>query len=196
MVVCHGDVDSVKVVKTALDEFNGISGLYPNISKSTIFFGSVNNETQNEIQELLNFIVGKLPMRYLGVPLVSKKIGVKECKSLINKITSWVTDWKNKCLTYAGRLQLISSVLASIQVYWMSVFKLPLSVIKAIAKVFKIFLWSQDSNSKGKTRVAWKEVCKPKNEGGLELKSLEHWNEVFMIKHIWCLLSNQDTIWV
>ncbi|GKC45480.1 hypothetical protein Tco_1063202, partial [Tanacetum coccineum] len=53
-----------------------------------------------EILQILPFKRGKLPVRYLGVPLVSKKIGVKD-----------------------------SSALASIQVYWASVFKLPKLVI-------------------------------------------------------------------
>lgn len=96
LVVCHGNVESVKVVKSASEEFSRISGLYPNVNKSTIFFCSVNADVQEEIKNELAFNVGKLPVRYLGVPLVSKKIGVKECKGLISKVTSRVTVWKKK----------------------------------------------------------------------------------------------------
>lgn len=41
LVVCHGDVDSIKVIKLALDEFSQVSGLVPNLGKSRVFFGSV-----------------------------------------------------------------------------------------------------------------------------------------------------------
>ena len=38
LVMCHGDAISVGVIKKALDEFSGCSGLIPNQSKSTTYF--------------------------------------------------------------------------------------------------------------------------------------------------------------
>ncbi|GJS94844.1 hypothetical protein Tco_0801812 [Tanacetum coccineum] len=40
----------------------------------------------------------------------------RECKQLVDKVKSKVGDWKNKFLSYAGRVQLIGSVLGSMQV--------------------------------------------------------------------------------
>lgn len=39
LVLCHGDVNSVKVVKKALDKFSAVSGLHPNMGKSIVFLG-------------------------------------------------------------------------------------------------------------------------------------------------------------
>ncbi|GKA59381.1 RNA-directed DNA polymerase, eukaryota, reverse transcriptase zinc-binding domain protein [Tanacetum coccineum] len=61
---------------------------------------------------------GKLPVRYLGVPLIAKRLGVNECGCLVDKIKSRIHNWKNRYLSYAGRLQLIAVVLESIHVYW------------------------------------------------------------------------------
>ena len=74
--------------------------------------------------KILPFKLGKLPMKYLGVPLITKKIGYKECKQLVDKVKSRIDDWRNKYLSYAGRLQLIASVLASLNVYWAAVFQI------------------------------------------------------------------------
>lgn len=63
LVVCNGDINSVKVIKEALDEFSGVSGLVPNVGKSTSFFGSVDQVTQKQIIEMVGFQVGKLPVR-------------------------------------------------------------------------------------------------------------------------------------
>ncbi|GJR84895.1 RNA-directed DNA polymerase, eukaryota, reverse transcriptase zinc-binding domain protein [Tanacetum coccineum] len=41
LVLCTGDVESIRVVKKSMDQFSSISGLFPNLGKSTIFFGSV-----------------------------------------------------------------------------------------------------------------------------------------------------------
>ncbi|GKB92604.1 RNA-directed DNA polymerase, eukaryota, reverse transcriptase zinc-binding domain protein [Tanacetum coccineum] len=38
LVMCHGDVDSVNVIKKALDEFSTCYGLLPNNSKSTVYW--------------------------------------------------------------------------------------------------------------------------------------------------------------
>lgn len=81
-------------------------------------------------------------------------------------------------------------------VYWVSVFILPKIVIKEIDKILKGFLWCQGELSRGKAKVAWKQVCRPKNEGGLGIKDLEQWNEVLMAKHLWNVASRKESIWV
>ncbi|GKD80903.1 RNA-directed DNA polymerase, eukaryota, reverse transcriptase zinc-binding domain protein [Tanacetum coccineum] len=55
-------------------------------------------------------------------------------------------------------LQLITSVLGSMHVYWASVFLLPMSVVKDIEKVLKIFLWTQGDMARGKAKIAWKTI--------------------------------------
>ncbi|GJR87832.1 hypothetical protein Tco_0211843 [Tanacetum coccineum] len=41
LVLCHGSIESAKVIKASLDQFSNVSGLKPNMSKSTIFFSNV-----------------------------------------------------------------------------------------------------------------------------------------------------------
>ena len=117
MIFCHGNIASVKVIKDSLNEFAGIAGLHPNLSKSNIFFGNVNPRTKKNILDTLQFVEGKLPMRYLGIPLITTRLFVNDCKKLVEKVKTRIADWKNKLLSYAGRLQLISSVLSSFPVY-------------------------------------------------------------------------------
>ncbi|GJV40060.1 RNA-directed DNA polymerase, eukaryota, reverse transcriptase zinc-binding domain protein [Tanacetum coccineum] len=44
LMFCHGDTESVKVIKSALDEFSKVSNLIPNMGKSTIFFDKMADE--------------------------------------------------------------------------------------------------------------------------------------------------------
>ena len=127
--------------------------------------------------------------------MITKQLTFTDCKCLIDKVKIKVSNWKNKLLSYAGRLQLIVSILSAMQVYWASVFVLPKAVIKDIDKLLKGFLWCQGELSKGKAKVAWKIICRPKCEGGLGIKELEQWNEVLMTKHLWNVASNKQTIW-
>ncbi|GJZ75432.1 RNA-directed DNA polymerase, eukaryota, reverse transcriptase zinc-binding domain protein [Tanacetum coccineum] len=185
IVLYHGDKSSISIIKEALEEFNVISRLKPNLSKSTIFFGNVNNGEQRSILKVLPFKVGSFPAKYLGVPLVTKRLGREDCKHLVDMEKNKVNDWKNKFLSYAGRMQLIASVLGSMQIYWASVFLLPKSTVKDIERVLKGFLWCQGDLARGKAKIAWKTLCKPKCQGGLGFKDLGLWNEVLLTKHVW-----------
>ncbi|GJW27204.1 hypothetical protein Tco_0041015 [Tanacetum coccineum] len=79
LVMCHGDATYVGVIKKALDAFSACSRLLPNYSKSTVFFGSMNEEDRTAISSIIPFITGKLPVIYLGVPFIAKRLGVNEC---------------------------------------------------------------------------------------------------------------------
>ncbi|GJV80028.1 RNA-directed DNA polymerase, eukaryota, reverse transcriptase zinc-binding domain protein [Tanacetum coccineum] len=162
----HGDRAFVIVLKQAIEEFSDISGLLPNYNKSTILFGSMKKVDQEEILKCVPFKIEKWPIKYLGVPLSSK------------------------------RLQLIASILESIHVYWASVFLLPKTVIKDINCVLKKFMWNQGEVSRGKANVAWKNVCKPKVMGGLGLKDLEVWNKCMIIRHLRNIANDKKSLWV
>ncbi|GJX49361.1 putative receptor protein kinase ZmPK1, partial [Tanacetum coccineum] len=88
------------------------------MKKSTMFYGSMKEGVKREILKVMPFKEGKLPVRYLGVPLVTRKLSVKDCKCLIDKVRQRIFDWRNKHLSYAGRIQLIGSVLSAMHLYW------------------------------------------------------------------------------
>jgi hypothetical protein len=91
--------------------------------------------------------------------------------------------WLSKNLSYAGRLQLLSSVLYILQVYWMCIFILLKKIIRAIEQKFNKFLWNGNGECVAKAKVSWSDICFPK-EGGLGLKKLEVWNQTSMLMHI------------
>nr|GEY40177.1 reverse transcriptase domain, reverse transcriptase zinc-binding domain protein [Tanacetum cinerariifolium] len=66
-----------------------------------------------------------LPIKYKGVPLISSRLLYKDCKILIERVRRRIGDWKNKWLSFVGRLQLVKSVLSFMHLYWASVFMLP-----------------------------------------------------------------------
>lgn len=82
------------------------------------------------------------------------------------------------------------------QTYWAAVVRIPKAIVKEINSLLKSFLWNHGKCGKGKAKVAWSVVCCSKEEGGLGLKNLDQWNEVLLIKHIWKLVTNADSLWV
>jgi hypothetical protein len=139
---------------------------------------------------------GHLPIRYLGVPLISTRLSAIDCGALLERITGHIDSWLSRNLSYAGRLQLLSSILYSLQVYWTGIFMLPKAVIKAIELKFNRFLLNGKAEGTAKAKVSWKDVYFPKKEGGLGLKSLEVWNQTSMLRHVWSLFTRSGSIWV
>ncbi|GJV66042.1 RNA-directed DNA polymerase, eukaryota, reverse transcriptase zinc-binding domain protein [Tanacetum coccineum] len=169
LVFCHGDVESTKVIRNSIEEF-----------------------------ALMPFEKGKLLMKYLGVPLITKRLGIKNCKFLADKVRSKVSNCKNKSLLYASRLKLIASVLESILVYWCFVFLLPKVVIKEINSILMVFLWCNGKLTKGKAKVAWNKIYKLRSHGGLGHKDLDVWSKALLVpilnaeKNDWIVWKNND----
>ncbi|GKA59321.1 RNA-directed DNA polymerase, eukaryota, reverse transcriptase zinc-binding domain protein [Tanacetum coccineum] len=196
LMLCHGDLVSASVLRRGLDDFCLCSGLLPSMSKSEAFFGNVSSSVKADIGLVMPFKEGVLPIKYLGVPMVSKRITDRDCKVMVEVIRKRVGDWRNKSLSFAGRLQLISSILNSLQVYWSALFMLPIHTCNQIDRILKNFLWTGGGSNKGIVSVSWKEICKPKSQGGLGLRSAHFWNEALLAKHIWNIVSRKDSLWV
>ncbi|KAJ0926587.1 putative RNA-directed DNA polymerase [Helianthus annuus] len=192
----RGEVKSVKPVLEGLDRFKKWSGLVPSIPKSTVYFANVADQVKQNILALLSFKEGCLPVRYLGVPLISTRLMYKDCKVLVERMENMITHEGNKYLSFAGRLQLIRAVLSSLHVYWASVFILPQRVIKDLEKKMRDFLWSNGPLGKGKSKVAWKTVCLPASEGGLGIKRICDVNRALMVYHMWNIITNRESLWV
>lgn len=112
------------------------------------------------------------------------------------KISSSFHSWSAKLLFFAGRLQLLKTVIFGTVTFWSSAFILPKGCIKAIESLCSRFLWSGNVEKRSIAKVAWTTVCLPKNEGGLGLRSLSIWNKVMCLKFIWLILSKAPSLWV
>ena len=196
LVFTDGRKRSIEGVLEVFKKFAEISGLNISLEKSTLFLAGVKAEDSEAILEQFPFEAGSLPVRYLGLPLLTKKMNVHDYSPLIARIRSRISSWTVRHLTFAGRLQLVGSVIYSITSFWMSAYRLPNKCIQEINSICSAFLWSGPTLSTRKAKIAWDDVCKPKDEGGLGLKNLATANRVSSLKLIWRILSTRDSLWV
>lgn len=91
---------------------------------------------------------------------------------------------EKKNLSYARRLQLLSLVIASTTNFWIAEYRLPSACIREVEKICGEFLWSGPDLNTQKAKLAWSEISRPKNEGGLGLKSNGEANKVSTFKLI------------
>ncbi|XP_026399001.1 uncharacterized protein LOC113294841 [Papaver somniferum] len=179
----------------ALEQFSNCSGLVMNKLKTPLYSSAVDEEVLDQIVLCLGCTKGELPVRYLGVPLLSTRLSYKDCIPLLNKFDIRIKSWKTIFLAYPGRALLIKAVLAGMINFWCSCFVLPERVIKELNTKFNRFFWDGPDMGKKHSPISWVNVCHPYEEGGLGVKDLEFTNVAANFRHIWELISGKTTIW-
>lgn len=148
MVFCKGNMNSIMILKLGVKVFSCSLGLCANNSKSGIYLAGVDNESRHHAAQMLDFNFETLPVRYLGLPLTSKRYTVADCEFLGDKLTSRIRSWFARKLSYTARLQLVNSILMSISNYWSQIVILPKKVVNQINYICRSYLWHGDADRK------------------------------------------------
>jgi hypothetical protein len=110
---------------------------------------NIDNDRASQLAGEFGCLVGSFPFTYLGLPLGITKPQVRDYAPLLCRIERMLSA-SSLFLSYAGRLQLINSVIFSLPTYYLCPLKLLVAVIEAIDKYRKDRLWSgYDFKKKG-----------------------------------------------
>ncbi|KAL2230903.1 UNVERIFIED_CONTAM: hypothetical protein Sindi_1684700 [Sesamum indicum] len=163
----RADLNSLRILKRGLDRFAEWSGLRLNVQKSHVIISRSAQDWKDQILIIMGFQEGQLPMRYLGLPPLSSRLSISDCQPLLLKIDARINGWEGISLSYAGRIQIIKSVLSAMSIYWASAFILPKAIIKQIEKQLRTFLWKGTSTSGyAKTRLHNTSIWTINEKGG------------------------------
>ncbi|GJU95230.1 hypothetical protein Tco_1319986 [Tanacetum coccineum] len=92
------------------------------------------------------------PFNYLGVKVGSNMSRISSWDDVISKGSSRLSKWKLKLLSIGGRLTLLKSVLTSILLYHMSIFKVPIGVLNHLESIRRNFFYGVDGSDR---KLAW-----------------------------------------
>ena len=125
LIFTDGSLSSVQAILAVLKDFEQRSGMAISLQKTSFFAAGISEAEVQGIKDRTGLSPGELPIRYLGVPLHTKKISLAQCAPLLQSIKTKLRSWTVKKLTYAGRMQLVTSVINGITNFWTSSFILP-----------------------------------------------------------------------
>ncbi|KAL5557970.1 hypothetical protein UlMin_034181 [Ulmus minor] len=189
------DQINIQKVHTILNFFSICSGLKINMNKSSLAGIHMEDEEVMALAAVVGCEKGSWPMKYLGLPLGGNPNSTEFWNPVVEKVGKMLDGWKKAVLSKGGRLTMIQSVLSSIPIYFMSLFKLPNGVAALLEKMMRQFLWDKEVGGKGKSLVDWKLVCTSKECGGLGIRNLLIRNNALLGKWLWRFPLEQHTLW-
>jgi len=144
------------------------------------------------------FSIDRAPLdkgfKYLGFMLKPNAYRIGDWVWMWKKIDNRISHWVNRYLSLGGRLTLAKVVLESIPVYWLSLYKVPCSILAGIRKRIFSFIWKGSHTSKKIHLARWELLSMPKNKGGWGLKNLSLFSQALRLKSLWRGLT-ANTFW-
>ncbi|GJZ80617.1 hypothetical protein Tco_0645611 [Tanacetum coccineum] len=113
----------LKNIIRVLHVFYIASGLKIDIHKSNIYGIGVNEEEVSNMASNAGCIAGNIPFNYLGLSIGSNMKSIASWKMLVDRFHLRLSTWKANLLSIRGRLTLIKSVLGSLGIYYLSIFR-------------------------------------------------------------------------
>ncbi|GJX79219.1 hypothetical protein Tco_0327368 [Tanacetum coccineum] len=93
------------------------------------------------------------------------------------------------------RSTLITSILGSLGIYFLSIFPMPTQVNNSLEKIQSNFFWESTEEAVKFPWIAWKSAISPKLQGGLGIGSLNAFNLALIQKWRWRFAQDQHSLW-
>ncbi|KAL4626758.1 hypothetical protein ACB092_05G120500 [Castanea dentata] len=194
ILFCEASREQLLSIRLVLSCFQVFTGLKVNVGKSEIApVGEVNNI--DALANVLQCRVGKLPMKYLGMPLGSSFKSPLIWNPILEKMEKRLSGWKRLYLSKGGRLMLIKSTLSCLPTYFLSLFTIPKAVAARLENVQRKFLWGSSEGGFKYPLVAWDKVCLPIEMGGLGLRKVVSFNQALLGKWLWRFGHEDTHLW-
>ncbi|XP_016195906.1 uncharacterized protein LOC107636951 [Arachis ipaensis] len=187
--------ETVRNYKRLLRCFEVMSGLSINFEKSSLIPVNCSEEWVERMCRVLGCQTASLPVKYLGINLGVNPRLVKTWKPVIDKVEDKLSLWKAKVLSKAGKLVLIKSVLNSLPVYYLSLYKMPTTVAKKLISLQRRFFWGKDDGKAGLALVKWELIQAPKKLGRLGVGDAMICNTALLFKWWWRFSKEDCPLW-
>ncbi|XP_074316673.1 uncharacterized protein LOC141652948 [Silene latifolia] len=191
----RGDFGDLDFLMNIIDEYCVASGQCINTDKSSILFSpNCSLMTVKKCLTEYNFAPKHDLGKYLGLPTSIGSSKTDLFKFLVDKTKRRLSSWNNILLSSAGKLTLIRSVLSSLSLFSLSVFRISVSVTSKLQSLMVHFWWSGTRINKSIHWCSKDFLSRPVGEGGLGLRNIGCFNQALLAKSAWRILSVPESL--
>ncbi|GKB83015.1 RNA-directed DNA polymerase, eukaryota, reverse transcriptase zinc-binding domain protein [Tanacetum coccineum] len=191
----HWSEANIDTILRVLDCFYHASGLRINMLKSKLMGISVSSDKVDQAAKKIGCAILQVPFSYLGSKVGCLMSRIQSWSEIVNNILTRLSKWKLKTLSIGGRLTLLKSVLGSLPIYHMSLFKVPAKVLLNMESIRCHFFNGIEHNGKKPIWVKWNKVLASKEKGGLGVSSFYALNRALLFKWVWRFCTQQSALW-
>nr|GEV69793.1 RNA-directed DNA polymerase, eukaryota [Tanacetum cinerariifolium] len=119
----------------------------------------------------------------------------KSWNDVIDTLVTRLSRWKLKTIFIGGILTLLKSVLGSTPIFHMSIYKVPMAVLRTMEGIRARFFNGADNKVRKSSWVSWNQVMASKDAGGLGVASLFALNRGLMFKWVWRFITQKNSLW-
>nr|GFB96745.1 RNA-directed DNA polymerase, eukaryota [Tanacetum cinerariifolium] len=156
--------------------------------------GGMTNDEVYRGAQMIGCEALKIPFKYLGIMVGSNMNRSHAWDRVIEKVMDRSSKWKAKTLSIGGRFTLTKSVLSSLPLYYFSLFKVPIGVLKRLESCRSNFFRGVESGSRKVSWFSWYSVVASKDVGGLGMSSFLAMNYALLLKWVWRFKVQPDAM--
>nr|GEV11062.1 RNA-directed DNA polymerase, eukaryota, reverse transcriptase zinc-binding domain protein [Tanacetum cinerariifolium] len=187
--------NNIQTLLSVLRCFYLASCLKINLHKSKLMGIGVSSNVVAAAASLISCSILTAPFNYLGVKVGSNMSRITSWDDVISKVSSRLSKWKLKLLSIGGRFSLLKSVLTSIPLYHMSIFKVLIGVLNNLESIRRNFFYGVDGSDRKLAWIGWNMVLTSKKNGGLGVSSFFAHNHALLFKWVWRFLTDGSSLW-
>ncbi|XP_058211464.1 uncharacterized protein LOC131323632 [Rhododendron vialii] len=195
ILFCNNDREELANIKRILRCFQLMSGLKINFSKSSLCGVNIPQVDVSSLAQVMGCKIESLPIKYLGLPLGANSRRTKTWKPVLEKMEKRLNVWTRRTNSTGGRLTLINSSFSNLPTYFMSIFKIPVAVVKVIKGKYNLVQGACLPNLPRNGRITniWRDICSlkdPSSSIGLVLNEgfriqVHSGTETSFWEHVW-----------
>lgn len=203
VLMADGSDKSIVNLKILLYCFEWLSGLKINFHKSEVVLFGFSQAEQERKANMLNCKLGTLPIKYLGIPVSDRMLGIgafqgvpnRAFQGVPNRLIKTLDPWKGKFMTSGGKLILTNTCLSNLPMYMMGFYMLPKGVHVKMDSIRSKFFWQGAGEAFKYHMAKWLSISKPKAQGGLRILNTYLMNQCLITKWIWKLEKGSNELW-
>lgn len=174
--------EGLRNLKRVLRCFTLITSLKVNFHKSALMGINAPRTEVEGMAERLLCRSESLPIKYLGIPLRANPGRYRTWEGVIRNFRSWLSEWKGKFLSMERRITLVKSILNSIPIFLMSLYKMPKRVRREMELLTKLFVWKGNLDNRCLHKIKRSKICLPHERDGACIVSVEIKNRALLLK--------------